>query len=210
MSKKIEYLTNCQNAVEHLRVDAESGKILIYDIPNFPPGVIPAGYLNKCASVAVAITGSGNFDYLVAMPERPDKSPTSGSAKVIDIDPAVFCLQKDSLEMFPTGAKFNHQSFPFRTTPAPGTEKLSVEDTLSQFRQNLVTGYQPISGSPEPYLHAISHSVAKLNSLIGQQISSWDSASKSSARPEVAVEPPRSYPATPTSTPPGTGSKPDV
>jgi hypothetical protein len=30
MNKKIEYLTNCQSAIEHLRVDAKMGKLLIY------------------------------------------------------------------------------------------------------------------------------------------------------------------------------------
>ena len=85
MSKRIEYLTGCLSAAEHLRLDAEAGNILIYDIPNFPTGIIPPGYLDKCSSVAVAVTGSGNFDYLVAMPVRPDKQK-SGSMKDIDID----------------------------------------------------------------------------------------------------------------------------
>lgn len=173
MSKKIEYLTNCQSAIEHLRYDAESEKLLFYDIQNFPTGIIPAGYLNQCSSVAVAVTGSGNFDYLVIIPQRPDK-PTSGSLKDIDTDPVIFCLQPDGLEMFPTGAKFNHQDFPFRTRPAPGTEHLSVADTLNLFRQNLITGYRPISASSEVYYHAISHSVAKMNSLLGQEIEKWN------------------------------------
>jgi hypothetical protein len=182
MSTKIEYLTNCQNAVEHLRVDAETGKLLIYDIKSFPSGIIPQGYLNKCSSVAVAVTGSGNFDYLVVIPQRPDK-PKSGSLKDVDTDPAVFCLQPDGLAMFPTGAKFNHQNFPFRTAPASGTEKLSVVDTLNLFRQNLVTGYQPISSSPEVYYHAISHSVAKINNLLGQQINEWNAKVNGSGEP---------------------------
>ena len=182
MSKKIEYLTNCQNAVEHLRVDAELGKLLIYDIANFPTGIIPQGYLNQCSSVAVAVTGSGNFDYLVIIPQRPDK-PTSGSLKDIDTDPAVFCLQSDGLEMFPTGAKFNHQNFPFRTQPAPGTEQLTVADTLNLFRHNLITGYQPLPGSPEVYYHAISHSVVKINRLLGQQINEWNSTLNSANEP---------------------------
>lgn len=182
MSKKIEYLTNCQNAVEHLRVDAESGKLLIYDIPNFPTGIIPQGYLDQCSSVAVALTGSGNFDYLVIIPQRPDK-PKSGSLKEMDADPAVFCLQSDGLEMFPTGAKFNHQNFPFRTAPASGTEGLTVADTLNLFRQNIVTGYQPLSGSPEVYYHAVSHSVGKLNNLLGQQIDEWNAKLNSSDEP---------------------------
>ena len=182
MSKKIDYLTNCLSAIEHLRYDAEREKILIYDIQNFPSGIIPAGYLNQCSSVTVAVTGSGNFDYLVIMPQRPDK-PTSGSLKVIDVDPAIFCLQPDGLEMFPTGAKFNHQDFPFRTRPAPGTENLTVADTLNLFRQNLTTGYQPISASPEVYYHAISHSVAKMNSLLGLELEKWDSEVKNTGEP---------------------------
>lgn len=182
MSKKIEYLTNCQNAVEHLRVDAESGRLLFYDIPNFPTGIIPKGYLDQCSSVAVAVTGSGNFDYLVIIPQRPDK-PKSGSLKDIDTDPVVFCLQPDGLEMFPTGVKFNHQNFPFRTAAAPGTETLSVWDTLNSFRQNLVTGYQPLSVSPDVYYHAISHSVAKINSLLGAQMRDWNDHVNRSTEP---------------------------
>jgi len=182
MSNKIEYLTNCQNAIEHLRIDAQEGKLLIYDIPSFPTGIIPQGYLNQCSSVTVAVTGSGNFDYVVIMPKRPDK-PKSGSTKDVDIDPAVFCLQADGLEMFPTGAKFNHQAFPGRTLPAPGTEALSVRETLKTFRANLLTGYQPISGSPEYYFNAISHSVAKLNSLLGPQISGWENQITTSNEP---------------------------
>jgi hypothetical protein len=172
MSKKIDYLTNCQNAVEHLRADAETGRLLFYDIPNFPTGIIPQGYLNQCSSVAVAVTGSGNVDYLVIIPQRPDK-PSSGSLKEIDTDPAVFCLQPDGLKMFPTGAKFNHQDFPFRTRPAPDTEMLTVAETLAMFRQNLVTGYHPISSSPVVYQHAISHSVAKIQLLLKEQIDQW-------------------------------------
>jgi hypothetical protein len=182
MSKKIEYLTNCQSAIEHLRVDAESGKLLIYDIPNFPTGIISQGYLNQCMSVAVAVTGSGNFDYLVIIPQRPDK-PKSGNLKDMDTDPAVFCLQPDGLEMFPTGAKFNHQKFPFRTAPAAGTEALSVKDTLNHFRQNLVTGYQPLSGSPAVYYHAVSHSVSKINNLLGKQIDEWNAELNSGNEP---------------------------
>lgn len=117
MSKMIQYLTGCLSAAEHLRVDAESGNLLIYDIPNFPAGIIPAGYLDKCSSVAVAVTGSGNFDYLVAMPIRPDKQK-NGSMKDIDIDPVVFCFKRDDLAAFPTGVALRHQDFPQRRPPA--------------------------------------------------------------------------------------------
>jgi hypothetical protein len=176
MSKKIEYLTGCLSAAEHLRVDAESGKLLIYDIPNFPSGVIPSGYLEKCSSVVVGLTGSGNFDYIVAMPIRPDRQK-SGSAKDIDIDPVVFCFKRDDLESFPTGVALRHQDFPGRTSPLSGYETFTVEQTVQELRTQIVTGYYPVSSSADYYTNAISHSVAKLNELVGSNINAWWSAS---------------------------------
>ena len=178
MSKKIEYITGCLSAAEHLRMDAESGNLLIYDIPNFPAGIIPAGYLDKCSSVAVGLTGSGNFDYIVAMPIRPDRQK-SGSAKDIDIDPVVFCFKRDDLESFPTGVALRHQSFPGRTSPLSGYEKFTVEQTVQQLRTQIVTGYYPLSSSADYYTNAISHSVGKLNDLVGANINDWLSASLS-------------------------------
>jgi hypothetical protein len=98
MSKKINYLTGSQASIEHLRVDVDAGQIAVYDIPNFPTGIIPTGYLNKCSSVAVAVSGSANLDYLIVLPQRPD---TSGSAKVIDIDPVIFCFKTNDLRTHP-------------------------------------------------------------------------------------------------------------
>lgn len=172
MSKKIEYLTGCLSAAEHLRVDAESGKLLIYDIPSFPTGIIPAGYLDQCASVAVAVTCSANFDYLVAMPIRPDKQK-SGSVKDIDIDPVIFCFKRDDLDCYPTGVALHHQNFPGRTTAIGGYEKFTVDQTVQDLRAKLITGYYPLSTSAEYYSSAISHSVAKLNALAGQNIATW-------------------------------------
>jgi hypothetical protein len=181
MSKKIEFLTGCLSAAEHLRVDAETGNILVYDIPNFPAGIIPTGYLNKCSSVAVAVTGSGNFDYLVAMPVRPDKQK-SGSMKDIDIDPVVFCFKRDDLEAFPTGVALRHQDFPLRTTPLSGYDAFTVEQTVTDLRRNLITGYLPISTVPGNYPHAISHGVSKLDQLVGSNINAWLSAWNSGSK----------------------------
>lgn len=172
MSKKIKHLTGCLSAAEHLRVDAETGQLLIYDIPNFPSGIIPQGYLDKCTSVAVAVTGSGNLDYVIAMPIRPDKQK-SGSLKDIDIDPVVFCFKRDDLESFPTGVALRHQDFPGRTSPLSGYEKFTVEQTVQNLRTQLVTGYYPIASSADYYANAISHSVEKLNELVGLNISAW-------------------------------------
>lgn len=176
MSNKIQYITGCLSAAEHLRVDAAHGNLLIYDIPNFPSGIIPAGYLDKCSSVVVAVTGSGNLDYLVAMPIRPDKQK-SGSMKDIDIDPVVFCFKRDDLEAFPTGVALSHQNFPGRTSPLSGYNAFTVEQTVTDLRTKLVTGYQPISASPDYFTNAISHSVAKLDQLCGVNIKAWVSAS---------------------------------
>lgn len=186
MSKKIQYLTGCLSAAEHLRVDAESGNLRIYDIPNFPSGIIPRGYLDKCSSVVVAVTGSGNLDYLVAMPIRPDRQK-SGSMKDIDIDPVVFCFKRDDLEAFPTGVALRHQDFPQRTSPLSGYEAFSVEQTVTDLREKLVTGYQPISASPAYYGSAISHSVGKLDQLVGSNIQAWLSASLSASNGSSAT-----------------------
>jgi hypothetical protein len=177
MSKKIEYLTSCLSAAEHLRIDAESGNLLIYSIPSFPTGIIPPGYLDKCSSVAVAVTGVGDLDYIVAMPIRPDKQK-SGSAKDIDIDPVVFCYKRDDLEVYPTGVALSHQNFPGRTSPLTGYEDFTLEETLEELREKIVTGYFPISSSADYYTNAISHSVGKLIDLKGTSISDWLNASQ--------------------------------
>jgi hypothetical protein len=186
MSKKIEYLTGCLSAAEHLRVDAESGKLLIYDIPHFPSGIIPQGYLDKCSSVVVAVTGSGDFDYVVAMPIRPDKQK-NGSSKDIDIDPVVFCFKSDDLKCYPTGVALRHQDFPGRTSPLSGYETFTVEQTVQDLRTQLVAGYYPISSSADYYVEAISHSVEKLNELAGSNLTGWlgsgNSASTSGKTP---------------------------
>jgi hypothetical protein len=57
MSKKIHYLTGCLSAAENLYADAVSGQLRFYDVKSFPAGIIPDGYLDKCSSVAVGITG---------------------------------------------------------------------------------------------------------------------------------------------------------
>lgn len=191
MSKKLNFITGCLNAVEQLRVDVETGQLTLYDVKDVPAGIIPRGYLAKCTSVAVAVSGSGNNDYLVLMPTRPDRA-ASGSGKVIDIDPVVFCLKSNSLDTYPTGVALFHQNYGGRTSPISGYDTYTLEQTVNDMRTNLLTGSKPLSAAPNYYLNSISHSVARLNDMFGSQISGWN-------KPTV-IEIPAS--------PPDSGSKP--
>lgn len=173
MSKKIEYLTGSQAAVEQLRVDVGTGQLKFYTLPEFPKGIFRDGYAEKCYSCAAAVSGSGHYDYMVVLALRPDWAQ-SGSGKVIDIDSAAFCFKSDDLESFPTGSALFHQSFDGRTTPLSGYNAWPLEQTVNDLHSKLIPQSIPLSASQEPYLNAISHSIGKFHHLLGSQISSWD------------------------------------
>lgn len=173
MSEKFTYLTGSLSAIEHLRIDAESGHMKYYDLPSFPAGIIPTGYYDKCSSVGVAITGSGNVDYLVILPQRPDYAK-SGDAKDIDTDPVIFCFKPDSTKAFPTGVALYHQDFAGRTIPVSGYESFTLEETVNDLHSKLIPGYAPLSASPAPYRNAIVHGVKTINEMLGTQISGWN------------------------------------
>jgi hypothetical protein len=170
---KVEYLTGCDEAVQHLRADVEAGQFVIKSVQHVPAGIIPPGYLQKCSSVTVAVSGSGSNDYVVLIPERPDYA-NSGSGKVIDIDPIAFCLKRDDLDTYPTGVALFHQKYDGRTTEITGYDAYTLEETVSDLRSNLLTGAQPLSAASPTCINSITHAVTKLNNLLGPGISGWN------------------------------------
>lgn len=107
---------------------------------------------------------------MVVLALRPDKVKT-GDGKVLDIDSATFCFKNDDLEAYPTGSAFFHQKFPDRTTGLPGYEPFTLDQTINDLHSKLIPGRMALSGSPQPYLNAISHSIGKFNQLLGSQLS---------------------------------------
>ena len=172
MSRSAEF-RSLPPAVEKLRLDAQSNQLCIYDIPHFPTGVIHPKYLEKCASVVVGVSGSGNLDYLVVMPQRLDHAKTV-SGKDMDLDPVVFCFKGNANDAFPTGLALFHQNFSGRTQPVSGYDSFTMEQTLADLRQQLITGALPWDGNSTVYLNAISHSIVELNYLLGPQIGEWN------------------------------------
>lgn len=184
MRKKIELLTGSLNAIEHLRYDVDVGQIKLYTLPDFPKGIFHTGYANNCYSYVAAISGSAERDYLVVLALRPDWAKT-GDGKVLDIDTATFCFKNDNIEAFPTGAAFYHQTFPDRTTSLSGYEGHSLDQTINDLHSKLIPGSMALSGSPQPYLNAISHSIGKFNRLLGQQVTNWVKPMSNFEKPDL-------------------------
>lgn len=170
--KKIEYLPSSLGAVEHLRCDVDTMSIKFYTIPEAPPGIFHPKLAEKCYTFAAGVSGCGPVDYLVYMAFRPDWA-AAGDGKVLDIDTAAFCFKTDSLSPSPSGVALFHQNFSGRTSPLPGYEAFTLEQTVNDLHSKLIPGSIPLSSADSTLVQAMAHSIGKYNQLLGPQVESW-------------------------------------
>lgn len=170
--KKVDYLPSSLSAVEHLRVDVDAMNIKFYTLPEAPTGIFNSKYAEKCYTFAAGVSGNGQLDYLVLMALRPDWA-TSGDAKVLDIDTAAFCFKADDLKVAPSGVALFHQKFEGRTTPLPGYEAFTLEQTVDHLHSKLIPESLPLSAAPPSCISAMAHSITKFNELLDPQVAEW-------------------------------------
>lgn len=154
-------------AGEKLVKDVGDLNVVVYDVPtfqsSFPLKNYPAGYLDKCVSVTVAISGSQGegINWALIAPYRLDTSG-SNKEKVYDIDPMVIALDNGSGIAGEVGYIGYHQNFQGRTTWEPGYSGIAPSVAVTMLRSQVVTGSMPLSAAPEPIKNALAYMAERL------------------------------------------------
>jgi hypothetical protein len=157
----LKLITDHKDAVANLFADVGKNNVVCYDVEEFPASgfssFYPKPYLDKCSCVTVATSGDAhNHDWMVVLPFRIDESGRAGP-KVYDIDPFVVTFDSDTGSPAATGIVAYHQSFESRTSPISGYDHLTKPQTVTALRQQLTTGYYPISDAVPPVAEALHH-----------------------------------------------------
>ena len=154
-------------AGEKLVKDVGDLNVKVYDVPsfqiNFPLKNYPNGYLDKCVSVTVAISGSQseNINWALIAPYRIDTSG-SNKEKVYDIDPMIIALNNGSGSSGDVAFIGYHQNFHGRTTWEPGYSGIDPSFAVTLLRSQVVTGSMPLSAAPDAIKNALSHMAEQL------------------------------------------------
>jgi hypothetical protein len=162
MGDKIKIITGYQQAVTNLVNDVERDNFTIMNVEDFeskyPLMNYPNNYLEKCSSVVVAVSGNNQTsqDWMLIMPKRVDHSGQAG-AKVIDRDPTMIVLDRNTSVPEVSGIVAYHQDYETRTTPLCGYSEFSKEQTVQQLRETITTGCSPLSAAPEDIKQSMYH-----------------------------------------------------
>ena len=167
MADKMIRVDDYRPAGEKLVKDVGDLNVMVYDVPTFQSSFTlknyPAGYLDKCVSVSVAISGSKGegINWALIAPYRLD---TSGSykEKVYDIDPMIIALDNGSNKTGEVGYIGYHQNFKGRTTWEPGYSGLALSDAVTTLRSNVTPGSVPLGAAPVPIQNALAHMAQRL------------------------------------------------
>ena len=66
-----------------------------------------------------------------------------------------------------------HQNFEGRTTPLPGYDAFTLEETVNDLHSKLIPGSMPLSASDQILVNAMAHSIGRFQTLLGPQIQKW-------------------------------------
>jgi hypothetical protein len=162
MSKKIYPVTDHLSAIKQLIDDVGSGNVKTYDVDNYksllPLERQPDALTDKWSHVTVAISGSGETDWLAAISYRIDEE---NGQKVYDRDTFTLAVEAGTNQPALTGLLTCHQDYETRTTEISGYDCLSKEETVGKLRDSLVTGSQPLSSASYDVIQTLHHSVKK-------------------------------------------------
>lgn len=167
MAEKLIRVDDYKPAGEKLVNDVGDLNVVVYDVPTFQNKFsfknYPAGYLDKCVSVSVAISGSqeDGINWALIAPYRVDASG-SNNEKVYDIDPMIIALDNGNGMCGGIGYIGYHQDFPGRTTWEPGYSGMALSDAVTELRSQVTSSSIPLSAAPEPIKNALTYMAERL------------------------------------------------
>lgn len=164
MGPNEKFFADKQQAAIRLYQDVGRNNVKCYDVPNYQ-GLVnvpvhPPGLADKWTHLYVACSGdaSTGCDWLAIVPYRVDTSGTAGH-KVCDLDSVLLVLDSDTGTPHVSGVAAYHRDFPGRTTPLPGYETLSKEQTVSAVRANITSNLSALGDAPSEVLNALHYVV---------------------------------------------------
>ncbi len=114
MGVSIKEIQGHEEASKKLAKDVQRNNVKFYDIESFKNKYsfinYPEEYLEKCANVTVAISGSYDANWMLVAPYRVDIVKGTDQ-KVYDLDPMIINLDSNNDIVFPTAYIRYHGDF---------------------------------------------------------------------------------------------------
>lgn len=170
MGKKEQWFEDSQQAFAKLYADVGSNNVKVYDVKDYSSrvqlSVQPKQLLEKCTQIEVAVSGEAptGRDWMVIAPYRLD---VNSGKKFYDVDPILTVLDADSGIPSTSGVVAFHQDFGGRTTEVDGHETDDFASTVSELRNELVTGIAPLESGSPTLLNGLAHMYKKFKDEIG-------------------------------------------